>query len=246
MSIVLHRFALSHYSEKARVCLDFKRLDYTVEQHQHGAAQLGVWRLSGQRKLPVIEHDGAVIHDSTAIALHLDHAFPDGPALLPRELRARREVLELEDRLDAELGPHVPVIAFDHLQRDPEVRALSLRALLPSSPVTRAALGLSAVASRPAMWIPSTRARVDAAYAQVRATLAHCVERLADAPYLTGDAPTLADLAAVGLSFNLRYPRSAHLAEPGLAGRGVPELVNDPTLSRFFQWRDEVYARFLK
>jgi hypothetical protein len=56
----------------------------------------------------------------------------------------------------------------------------------------------------------------------------------------------LADLAAVGLSFNLRYPRSAHLAEPGLAGRGVPELVNDPTLSRFFQWRDEVYARFLK
>jgi len=27
---------------------------------------------------------------------------------------------------------------------------------------------------------------------------------------------------------------------------GVPERVNDPTLSRFFQWRDGVYERFLK
>jgi glutathione S-transferase len=72
------------------------------------------------------------------------------------------------------------------------------------------------------------------------------INGIVNTPYLTGDVPTLADLAAVGLSFNLRYPRSAHLAEPGLAGRGVPELVNDPTLSRFFQWRDEVYARFLK
>ncbi len=161
MSIVLHRFALSHFSEKARVCLDFKRLDYTLVQHQQGAGQLGVWRLSGQRKLPVIEHDGAVIHDSTAIALHLDHAFADGPALLPRELRARGRCCELEERLDAELGPHVPSSPSTTSSATPRCATRSLRALLPTSPVTRAALGLSAVASRPAAVAPSsTRARV--------------------------------------------------------------------------------------
>lgn len=246
MSIVLHRFALSHFCEKARVCLDFKGVDYTLVQHQNGPAQLAIWRLSGQRKLPVIEHDGAVIHDSTAIALHLDHALPDARPLLPRELRARREVLDLEERLDAELGPYVPLITFDHFQRDPEVRALGLRAMLPKSPLTRTALSLSAAASRPAMWVPANRARVHEAYEKVRGILGHCCDLLADRPYLTGEVPTLADLAAVGLSFNLRYPRSAHLAEPGLAGRGVPELVNDPTLSRFFQWRDALYDRYLK
>lgn len=249
MSIVLHRFALSNFSEKARVCLDFKGLDYRVVQHQFGPEQLAVWRLSGQRKLPVIEHDGAVIHDSTAIALHLDHAYPAGEgrrALLPLDLRARREVLELVERLDAALGAHAPVVAFDHLQRDPAARAASLRAMLPESPLTRAALGLSAVASRPAMWVPAARQRVDASFAQVRAMLGELCDRLAETPFLLGDAPTLADLTAVGLSYNLRYPRSAHLAAPELAGVGVPELVNDPTLSRFFQWRDGVYERFLK
>lgn len=249
MTITLHRFASSHYSEKARACLDFKRLEYTVVERHPGADQLSIWRLSGQRKVPVLEHDGSVVHDSTAIALYLEHAFPPGEgrrALLPSDLTLRREVLELEDRLDATLGRAVPVVAFDHAQRDPLVRDALLRLSVPGIGVTRAALKVAAVAARPALWTPSARARVEGAYATVREALGACCDRLATRPFLTGDAPTLADVTAVGLSFLLRYPRSAYLADPRLAGVGVPELVNDPTLSRFFQWRDAFYARYLR
>lgn len=246
MTIVLHRFATSHFSEKARACLDFKGLDYRIVERHAGADQLSLWRLSGQRKVPVIEHDGSVIHDSTAIALYLEHAFPDARPLLPADLAARREVLDLEDRLDAALGANAPVVAFDHAQRDLAYADKMLRLMVPGLGVTRAALKLTGIAARPALWTPAARARIEGAYAAVREVLGECCDRLARGPYLVGDAPTLADLAAAGLAFNLRYPRSAYLADPSLAGFGVPDLINDPTLSRFFQWRDALYARFLR
>jgi len=56
MTIVLHRFPLSHFSEKVRVMLDFKGLDYRVVDHSPGPDQLAIMKLSGQRKVPVIEH----------------------------------------------------------------------------------------------------------------------------------------------------------------------------------------------
>lgn len=40
-----------------------------------------VRRLSGQQYVPIIEHDGTVIHDSWSIACHLEDRFPDRPSL---------------------------------------------------------------------------------------------------------------------------------------------------------------------
>ena len=38
-------------------------------------------RLSGQDLVPIIEHDGRVVHDSWSIACHLEDRFPDRPSL---------------------------------------------------------------------------------------------------------------------------------------------------------------------
>ena len=65
MTIVLHRFPLSHFSEKARAALDFKGLEYRIVDHRPGPEQIAIYRLSGQRKLPVIEHDGTVVGFAT-------------------------------------------------------------------------------------------------------------------------------------------------------------------------------------
>ena len=43
-----------------------------------------------------------------------------------------------------------------------------------------------------------------------------------------------------------RWPESRYLARPGLAGMGVPELVDDPRYRRFFAWRDAFYREFLR
>ena len=37
--------------------------------------------LSGQDLVPIIEHDGQVVHDSWSIACHLEDRFPDRPSL---------------------------------------------------------------------------------------------------------------------------------------------------------------------
>ncbi len=37
--------------------------------------------LSGQHYVPIIEHDGEVVHDSWSIACHLEDRFPDRPSL---------------------------------------------------------------------------------------------------------------------------------------------------------------------
>jgi glutathione S-transferase len=37
--------------------------------------------LSGQQYVPIIEHDGRVVHDSWSIACHLEDRFPDRPSL---------------------------------------------------------------------------------------------------------------------------------------------------------------------
>ena len=37
--------------------------------------------LSGQHFMPIIEHDGKAVHDTWAIACHLEDQFPDRPSL---------------------------------------------------------------------------------------------------------------------------------------------------------------------
>lgn len=48
--------------------------------------------VSGQDRVPVLEHDGQVIADSARILAHLESAFPD-PPLLPADPARRQEML---------------------------------------------------------------------------------------------------------------------------------------------------------
>lgn len=73
----------SPYCWRAKLALVIKGQEYrTVATSftEIGAVAGGV-----SKTVPVIEHDGLVVHDSFAIALHLDAAFPDGPALFSDE-----------------------------------------------------------------------------------------------------------------------------------------------------------------
>lgn len=242
MTIVLHRFPLSPYSEKVRLMLDFKGLDYRVVDHSPGPDQLAVVKLSGQRRLPVIEHDGSVIHDSTAIALYLEHAFPDARPMLPADFAQRRVVLDLEDRLDAVLGPRVAGIATDEALRDGAMWTDLGSAAMGVHGATRAVVRAVGWVARPASFVPGVRRQLDDARTAVRALLVELCERIAAHGYLCGGAPTLADLAAAGLTAPLKIPASKYNALPDRVGEGVREFINDPVLGRFFDWRDRLYA----
>ncbi|MCK6538067.1 MAG: glutathione S-transferase family protein [Polyangiaceae bacterium] len=241
MPIVLHRFPLSHFSEKGRALLDFKKLEFRIEEHQLGLPQLGIYRLSGQRQVPVIEDAGRIVSDSTEIALYLEDRHRE-PRLLPEDPGERREVLALEDRLDHWMGSYAPVVWFDWLERD---RPEELRRLFELEVWGLGRGRLAARAVHPLMKLGKARSIVRKSTERTRTLLGELCTRLGEHRYLCGDVPTLADVAAVGLAFHLEIPKTRHLAIPDWEGLGVPGFADAPEFARFFEWRRQFYAEHL-
>jgi glutathione S-transferase len=243
MSLRIHRFPLSHFSEKGRALLDFKQLDYEVVEHQLGVPQVGIFRMSGQRQVPVLDHDGTIVPDSTEIAHYLEKTFPDGRALLAEDEATRKDALELEERIDRVFGFSAVVVWFTWAtNNDPKIGDwLSLETWgLPPVGGKLLAAGFRRVQN-----VGSIHRTYEKALDRTKSLLDELCERLEQHPYLTGHTPGLADVAAAGLAFHLKFPQSRHLVPPELAGQGVPLLVEDPVYARFFDWRDQFYSDYL-
>ena len=93
--ITLHQFEISPFCDKIRRVLEYKGLDYRVEEVPLSTAPLRIKRFNRIGKLPALEHDGKVVADSTHIARYLDERFPQPPIYpaAPRE-RALCHVFE--------------------------------------------------------------------------------------------------------------------------------------------------------
>jgi glutathione S-transferase len=184
--IVLHRFPLSHYAEKVRVGLDYKAVDYDIVEHRPGSGQLAIYRLSGQRRIPVLVHDKTVLADSTEILLYLDRAFSDRRPLLPRNPALRAEALELEARLDDVIGRSAPRIFARHAISDQ-----GLLDPLVSHHFGIGATGLSVVRgaaglARSVFGTDAVSGALDEVEARVCTLLAELCDRLSTTRYLVG------------------------------------------------------------
>ena len=105
----LYQFPISHYCEKTRWNLDAKGLPYVIDNLLPGFHRLLTKRLTqgGRGTVPVLVDRGSIVSDSTAIALHLEQAYPDAPALIPAAGDERARVLELEAYFDEAAGKSV-------------------------------------------------------------------------------------------------------------------------------------------
>ncbi|MBM5804339.1 MAG: glutathione S-transferase family protein, partial [Cyanobacteria bacterium K_DeepCast_35m_m2_155] len=99
----LHQFRQSPFCHKVRLVLAAKGLSYDVVEVTPAVGQVALFRLSGQRQVPVLVDGETVVADSTAIALHLEQRHPQ-PALLPADPQLRAQVLLLEDWADTALA----------------------------------------------------------------------------------------------------------------------------------------------
>ena len=132
MGAVLWHIPISHYNEKARWALDWKGIDYEKRAPIPGAHMaVAMWLTRGRSKtFPVLQIDGRTIGDSSAIIAALDEIQPE-PRLIPLEPAERARALELEEFFDEELGPHVRLLAFHALRKDPAALARFTRTVLP-------------------------------------------------------------------------------------------------------------------
>lgn len=242
----LYQWELSQYSEKVRLILDYKGLDYRKIEVTPGVGQLDLFRLTGQRQVPVLKDGSKYIVDSTEIAKYLDLEYPERP-LIPQDPHKRGLTLLMEEWADESIGVKGRKALFSAISQDQGFR----KSLLPNSTPDIFKTLLEGVPSDVlkvvGFGVGCSPDMVKSAIADLKQDLEALTLLLADSPYLTGDEPTLADLTVASLSILLKFPQVAYLDLPaGLLGKGVPGLADNPDYELFFTWRDRLYAQFRK
>ena len=232
----LHQFRHSAFCLKVRMVLQAKGLSYRTVEVTPGVGQVAVFRLSGQRQVPVLVDGETVLADSTAIALHLEQREVD-PALVPTDPRQAAQVRLLEDWADTTLAAAVRVALVQAAALDPQLRVALLPDDLPD-PVRRV------MGSIPGGWVSNVTELVNQnERAELLARLEQLSVAVQAAPWLVGDAMSLADLAVAAQLSLLRFPASSGAA---LSGQGVPGLSDHPKLQPLFQWRDQLELRLME
>ncbi len=232
----LHQFRHSAFCEKVRLVLAAKTLDYTVVEVVPGLGQLQLFRLSGQRQVPVLVDGTDVVADSTAIALHLEQRHPE-PALLPAEPAQRARVLLLEDWADTTLAAGCRLALVQAAASDPVLRGALLPEATPG-PLRQLVAGLPGGVGE-LMAEAVSEAAGGGEREHLQANLELLLALVGAGPYLVGDRLSLADLAVAAQLSLLKFPATAGAP---LAGRGAPGLADNPMLEPLFSWRDRIAA----
>lgn len=94
-AIVLHQWEMSPFCNKARRCLNYKGLPFTVVDY-NGLLARKAAALSPAGQLPVLDHDGERIQDSGRIAEFLDRKHPAKP-LFPQDPQVLAKVHVWDD-----------------------------------------------------------------------------------------------------------------------------------------------------
>jgi glutathione S-transferase len=240
----LYQFEMSQYSEKVRLILDYKGLAYRKIEVTPGVGQLDLFRLSGQRRVPVLKDGSTVISDSTAIAMYLDRQYPDKP-LIPTDPYERGLCLMMEEWADESIGLKSRKVFFGALSQNQSLRT----SILPS---TTPDFLKSVVGAVPSEFLEILGAGVGYSsdvVKEAKDSLKQDLEALSlilmDRPYLVTDHPCLADFAVAGVSLLLKFPAGLYLDLPeSLKGKGIPGLADSTIYDTFFDWRDRLYADY--
>lgn len=121
MARKLLQFPHSHFSEKVRWALDWKRLPFEKVNLTRGPHARVTRKHGPATTVPVlIEEDGTAVQDSTAILDYLERAAP-WHFLEPPDEAEKREARELEELFDDKLGFHIRRFVYAALLDRPDV-----------------------------------------------------------------------------------------------------------------------------
>ena len=217
------------------MALQAKGLSYREVEVTPGIGQISLFRLSGQRQVPVLVDGDDVVADSSAICRHLELLGPE-PALIPADPRQRAQMQLIEDWADTTLASAVRAALVQAAADNAELRDVLLPDDVPS-PVRQV------MSTLPGGWLSSLGELLGQ---EQRASMLSSLCAVADGldlnGCLVGDTISLADLAVAAQLSLLRFPASAGEL---LAGRGVPGISDHPRLQGLFRWRDQLETRLI-
>jgi glutathione S-transferase len=242
----LYQFELSQYCEKVRLILDYKGLDYHKIEVTPGVGQLKLFKLSGQRQVPVLKDGETIIADSTEIALYLDRKYPEKP-IIPTDPVARGQCLLIEEWADESIGIKGRTAFIGALNKNPNFRTSILPEEVPEFLKTFIEAIPGDLLTVLGTGIGLSPEAIKTAQIALKQDLEALSLILQHRPYLVTEEPTLADLTVAGLSMILKFPAGDYLdISNQLKGKGIPELTDNTNYDAFFLWRDRFYTDYRK
>jgi glutathione S-transferase len=242
----LYQFEASHYSEKVRLILDYKGLEYRKVEVTPGIGQVELFQMSGKRQVPVLKDGSETIADSTAIAEYLDRKYPE-KLIIPADPKLKGLCLQMEQWADETIGLNARKALIGAMGKNQTLRTAALPASTPD--IVKNLVGaipgdfLSALGFGVGMGPDAVKEAEDV----LKRSLTALTFILTEQAYLVGDTPTLADFAVAGLTMYVKFPPAGYLDLPAaIAGEGVPGIANIGTFEPFFNWRDQLYSDFRK
>jgi glutathione S-transferase len=213
----------SPFAERVRWAFDIKKLLYERATYRIGEGEEELFKLSGQRQIPVLVAGADVIPDSSAILEWLEAKAP-GPALLPDDPALRVQASLYEELALSAIAPNARQLFIGRLLGAGADRAVELGRFFARK------YGHSELAER--------SARV-----ALRRALTVLATALSGRRYLVGDAFSRADLTVSALLLVVRMPPEELFAAAPAWTRGAFDdpLANEDALRSVFAYRDRIY-----
>ena len=236
----LYQFPISHYCEKIRWALDYKRLDYRVVNLLPGFHVSTAKKLARRSCLPILTHDDKTVQNSSDIISYLDETFSEHP-LTPADEKQKQESLDWERFADKELGPFVRRVCYHTLLEHP---ALVVPLFTVNGPwygpwVLRPLFPSLSKKMRKLMNINAASAQQGQEHLTQALDKVH--QHLQGKTYFVGDQFSRADLAVASLLAPLCRPAGYGLDWPPAYPEPLAQVVEE--LSEKLAWVNPMYAR---
>ena len=241
---VLWHFPISHFNEKVRWALDWKRIAHVRKALFLDYMPRALWA-TGRPTLPIVFLDGKGIGDSTRILEALEEKYPE-PALYPRDEADRRRAVELEDFFDEELGHQLRAAMLGPMFfTDPDgvMRSLSMGMNLGTRTIRMMRGIFPAFSAFYRYRHKITEASIREGPLKIRAALDRVAAEVRPSGYLVGDGFSVADLAAAALLSPIVIPKELQYAIPEPLPRSVVEIRESFAKHTAFDWVREMYRR---
>lgn len=241
-AVELFQFRFSHYNEKARWALDWKRVPHVRHSYLPGLHIVPIRRLTGQNTMPVLRDDTVVISGSAAIVDHLERRHPTRP-LYPADSAARSRALEIQRWFDEEVGALMRAAFFYEVLPEGGYAAslFSRGSAAPTRLLFRALFPATRVVMRKSMDL--TAARAGRGLARAAEAFEFVVKHAGTDGYLVGDTFSVADLTAAALLSPAVMPREFPYQPKQPMGRAFQGWLARWAGHRGAEWVRTMYAR---
>ena len=212
--------------------LQAKKLQYRVEEVTPGIGQFEIFKISGQKQVPVIVDDNdQIIIDSSIICEYINKKNDTNPLFTEDPLLITQCKL-IEDWADTTMASTCRKALIKSAIENPKLRTALLPDEIPSSVKGLVDKLPFKNLSKISNVVLSSKDNLE-----LQKILESLSKALINKKYLIGDNLSIADIAIAAQLSLLKFPKSSG---PILSGEGCQEYINNPYLENLFIWRNNL------